>query len=154
MERWRWLRQAAVLAAVLLLLGAAWWGMRVVKEREPSADWIPVNREVEALLKEAEGEEDGSPAVMPSAGPSAGKLSAGAPAGKGRTEADSGLIDLNHAAVSRLEDLPGIGPGKAKAIAEYREQNGPFQQPEELMKVKGIGPKTYEALKDRISVMP
>ncbi|MNJ03855.1 ComE operon protein 1 [compost metagenome] len=50
--------------------------------------------------------------------------------------------------------MPGIGPSKAKAIVAYREANGPFSEPEDLMKVKGIGTKTFEALKNRIAVSP
>ena len=41
---------------------------------------------------------------------------------------------------------------KAKAIIEFRENNGPFKQPEDLINVPGIGPKTFEANKNRIIV--
>jgi competence protein ComEA len=51
-------------------------------------------------------------------------------------------------------DLPGVGPSKAKAIIAYREEHGPFAAPEDLMKVKGIGQKTFDGLKSRISVLP
>jgi competence protein ComEA len=48
--------------------------------------------------------------------------------------------------------LKGIGVKKAKAIIEFRENNGPFEQPEDLINVPGIGPKTFEANKNRIIV--
>lgn len=64
----------------------------------------------------------------------------------------SGRININAASAGRLEELPGIGPGKAKAIVQYRETHGLFTKPEDLMNVKGIGQKTYDALKDRIYV--
>jgi competence protein ComEA len=69
------------------------------------------------------------------------------------TESDSGgRIDINSASESRLTDLPGIGPSKAKAIIAYREKAGGFRTVDELQKVKGIGPKTFERLKDAVSV--
>lgn len=55
-------------------------------------------------------------------------------------------VHLNSASQAQLEELPGIGPSKAKAILDYRAQNGPFSSTEELLNVKGIGQKTYEAL--------
>lgn len=65
-----------------------------------------------------------------------------------------GLVDINTAPASRLTDLPGIGPGKAQAIIAYREAKGSFKKPEDLKKVKGIGEKTYDRLKSKISVGP
>ncbi|MEM7401008.1 MAG: helix-hairpin-helix domain-containing protein [Pseudomonadota bacterium] len=54
-------------------------------------------------------------------------------------------VNINEADVEELsESLVGVGPKKAKAIIEYREANGPFYSPEELVNVKGIGPKTLE----------
>ncbi|WP_409341397.1 helix-hairpin-helix domain-containing protein [Paenibacillus sp. MBLB4367] len=60
-------------------------------------------------------------------------------------------IDLNTASLQELMKLPGIGESKAKAIVAFREQS-PFRTPKEITKVKGIGDKTYEALKDMIVV--
>lgn len=61
-------------------------------------------------------------------------------------------INLNKATASELETLPGIGPAKAAAILEYRESNGSFQTIEDLKDITGIGEKTFEKLKDLISV--
>ena len=61
-------------------------------------------------------------------------------------------VDLNRAEAWLLEALPGIGEGKAKAIIAYREQNGPFQNIGELIKVKGIGTTIYEQIKHLITV--
>ena len=52
-------------------------------------------------------------------------------------------VDLNQASADELRKLPGIGEKVAQRILEYREANGPFQAPEELMNVRGIGEKTY-----------
>ena len=61
-------------------------------------------------------------------------------------------IDINLATLAELEALPEIGPETAKAILEYRQQHGAFQDVEEIMDVPGIGPVTYEAIKDLIIV--
>lgn len=63
-----------------------------------------------------------------------------------------GKVNLNQADQSQLETLPGVGPSKAAAIIEYREKNGPFKVIEDLMLVSGFGEKTFEKLKDKITV--
>ncbi|RSD24155.1 hypothetical protein EJA10_19820 [Mesobacillus subterraneus] len=61
-------------------------------------------------------------------------------------------VNLNTAGKDVLETLPGIGPSKAEAIIKYRETNGPFKKIEDLKEISGIGEKTFEKLKDLISV--
>ena len=61
-------------------------------------------------------------------------------------------ININTASADELMDLKGIGEKKAAAIIEFREANGNFKQPEDLMKVPGIGPKTFKANKNRIAI--
>lgn len=61
-------------------------------------------------------------------------------------------VDVNTATVAELERLPGIGPSLAQRIADDRVTHGPFRRPEELQRVKGIGPQTYDALKDYVTV--
>lgn len=60
-------------------------------------------------------------------------------------------IDINSASAQELETLPGIGPATAKRIIEDRARKGPFTAPEDLMRVPGIGPKKYDAIKDLIT---
>ena len=55
-------------------------------------------------------------------------------------------VDINTASAAELERLPEIGPGLAKRIVDYRQQHGRFKMSEELMRVRGIGPKKYKAL--------
>jgi len=62
------------------------------------------------------------------------------------------LIDINTASQAELESLPGIGPTTAVKIIEYREANGPFLNTEDIINVSGIGPGTYERIKDLITV--
>ena len=61
-------------------------------------------------------------------------------------------ININTASREELIKLKRIGPAYADRIIEYREKDGPFQKPEDILKVKGIGPKTWEANKDIITV--
>ena len=61
-------------------------------------------------------------------------------------------ININTADGKELERLSGIGEKTAQAIIVYRTENGAFQQVEDIMKVPGIGEKTFEKMKDDISV--
>jgi competence protein ComEA len=60
-------------------------------------------------------------------------------------------VNINKATVDELCVLKRIGPSYAQRIVDYREQNGPFEKPEDIMKVKGIGFKTFEANKGMIT---
>ncbi len=62
------------------------------------------------------------------------------------------VVNINTASQSELESLPGIGPSLAKKIVEFRQKNGGFKNPSDLMAVQGIGEKKYEELKNLISV--
>jgi len=61
-------------------------------------------------------------------------------------------INLNTATLEELMTLDRIGPKYAQRIIDYRETYGPFENIEDIMKVKGIGSKTFEANKDKITV--
>ena len=61
-------------------------------------------------------------------------------------------ININTASIEELAQLDRVGPKYAARIVEFRDQNGPFKVPEDIMQVAGIGPKTFEANKDRIVV--
>lgn len=60
-------------------------------------------------------------------------------------------ININKASATELTQLKRIGPKLSERIVEYREKHGPFERPEDIMQVKGIGPKTFELNKDRIT---
>jgi competence protein ComEA len=61
-------------------------------------------------------------------------------------------VNINTASQAELEGLPRIGPKIAEQIIQYRTQNGNFKKIEEIMKVKGIGEKLFNQLKDLITV--
>lgn len=61
-------------------------------------------------------------------------------------------ISINIADVVSLDTLPGIGPGMAQRIIDYRTANGPFSSLEDLKKVPGIGESKYQNLKDKITL--
>jgi len=61
-------------------------------------------------------------------------------------------ININKAAVGKLESLPGIGFAYASAIIEYRQDKGSFSSIEEIKNVPGIGEKTFEKIKDLITI--
>ena len=60
-------------------------------------------------------------------------------------------VNINKASVDELSTLKRIGPSYAQRIVDYRKANGPFQKAEDIIKVRGIGIKTYEANKDIIT---
>lgn len=62
----------------------------------------------------------------------------------------SDKISLNKANLQQLQTLNGVGEKKAQAIVEYRQKNGGFKTVDELMNVKGIGPKLLEKNKAKL----
>jgi len=59
-------------------------------------------------------------------------------------------ISLNQANLQQLQTLNGVGEKKAQTIMEYRQKNGGFKSVDELMNIKGIGPKLFEKNKARL----
>ena len=60
--------------------------------------------------------------------------------------AEAAPLDLNAATQEELEELPEIGPVLAERIMDWRAENGPFDGPEDVMAVPGVGPAVYEAI--------
>ena len=120
----------------------------------PTADAEKINM--------AQAVKDGQQIRVPEKGASKATKNATATAsssdnGKARastgSDADAGeLININTADEAELDKLPGVGPSTAQKIIEYRETEGQFASPEDIMKVKGIGKAKYEKMKDRITV--
>jgi competence protein ComEA len=123
---------------------------------KPGADLVAVN----LAARVADGDEivvpkigSESPRARRSAGPRAHAPHAHARRKRATPPAaPAPSIDLNTADESTLEALPGIGPGLARRIVEYREANGPFASVDELADVSGITPRLQDELADAVVI--
>lgn len=105
---------------------------------------------------------DGEQLYLPRVGEVAPGVPPGGPAGAAAADAGTGsgvgggvvgaLVNLNSATVADLDTLPRIGPAMAQRILDYRDASGPFASTDELRNITGIGDKTFEALKDLVTV--
>lgn len=68
------------------------------------------------------------------------------------TVAQGDLININTASAEELDKLPNIGPARAVDIIAYREENNGFDSIEELKNISGIGDKTFEEMKDLVTI--
>lgn len=71
---------------------------------------------------------------------------------KQAAEVKEALININTASLSELQQLTGVGPAKAQAIIDYREENGLFKSVDDLILVSGFGEKTVEKLRNSIKI--
>ncbi len=88
---------------------------------------------------------DGEQLVVPAVGEAA-------PVSTGSATQPGGKVNLNTADETALEDLPRVGPAMAQRILDWRKKNGRFTSIDDLMSVTGIGPKTFDGLKDLVTV--
>jgi competence protein ComEA len=63
-----------------------------------------------------------------------------------------GLVNVNSAIATELEELPGIGEVIAQRIIDYRTENGPFATVDELLDVSGIGDAILESIRELVTV--
>lgn len=103
---------------------------------------IPYRAGEEPSVSSSTSSEDDNSLVLP------GAEQTPEPAENGNTE----LININTASLEELDSLPGIGPTIAQRIIDYRDENGPFQTIEDILNVSGIGPSTFDNIKDLITV--
>lgn len=82
---------------------------------------------------------------------SAALASPGTPQTASSPAAAAVVINIGEATAEQLEQLPGVGPSKAGAIVAHRKQH-PFKKLEDLMRVKGIGKKTFARLKPMLTL--
>jgi competence protein ComEA len=162
------LHAAGVLGRALMILGAAAViGSLAVSEAKGIPGWEPANHAVrEALaaedaMRRAEAAEAASPSHTdnPASPAEAVDTVKGLPTAKAAEQdglqnksapseaAPSPLLDLNSATEAELDALPGIGPAKARAIIAYRETVRRFRTVDDLLEVKGIGPKLLEQIR-------
>lgn len=75
-----------------------------------------------------------------------------APPASGAAAGVAGLINVNTAMSTELEELPGVGEVIAQAIVDYRTENGPFASVDQLLDVSGIGDATLENIRELVTV--
>ena len=97
--------------------------------------------------------EDGRQVLVPRrVGAGAAAASAAVPGAPAAPGAPAVPIDLNTATLEQLDTLDGVGPVTAQKILDYRQEHGGFGSVDELGQVPGIGPKTMEALREKVRV--
>ena len=89
---------------------------------------------------------------VPAAAPGMASGAVGAPSAVAPGGPAGTIINLNTATLADLDTLPRIGPAMAQRILDFRDANGPFTSTDELRNITGIGDKTFEALKDLVTV--
>lgn len=87
---------------------------------------------------------DGEQIVVPAIGEGPGATTGGSTVG--------GKVNINTADAAALDTLPRVGPSMAARIIDWRDTNGRFTSIEDLMNVTGIGDKTFEGLKDLVTI--
>jgi len=128
-------------------------GARVLDALEAAGGLLP---EAEpGSLNQAAPLTDGDQVIVAAASSEVGSVSDDGPGpSSSGAPPPGGLVNINTAGLEELESLPGIGPSIAQRIIDYREANGPFSKTADIVNVSGIGPATFEQIKDRITVVP
>lgn len=127
-------RRGALAVLALLLIGCGWDLWRLSRPLPSGSVELPAGA---ALRDSAAHDERG--------------------AGTGvafRDSTASGRLDLNRAGAAELDRLPGIGPVLASRIVEHRERSGRFTRVEDLLAVRGIGPRLFARLAPLVTVHP
>lgn len=155
-------RKMLVLCILLVLFAAAFFVVyKTMIQANPAEEWLAMNENMQQTLKELDDAQDGVSEEKNSAPAGLGRKNGNAEsADKGQKKAEpneaavsaDAPLDLNLATAEQLDKLPYIGPSKAQAIIAWRSQNGSFRNIDDVMKVKGIGPKIFEKIKAFIAV--
>jgi len=153
LERWRLLTGLVLLAFVI---GSGFTLLLMEQLRQPQT----VVTETREVVEEKIVEETPSPEPVKVAKIKGAKSETSSnPETQEKSESSNesaikpnGKVNINTASASQLEGLSGIGPKLAERILEYRTSNGPFKSPEQIINVKGIGPKTFEKFKGEITI--
>jgi len=161
---------AIAIAGAFLWAASAFGGGSAPDDRSA---WKDMNAEIEAWLAGRAAEahaaetatdaapearmqaEAAAPAPAAASAPADRVPSVSAPAAEAPLAGSAaGVVDLNRATIEELDALPGIGRVKAQAVIDYRETQGPFARPEDILNVKGIGPAIFEKIKTSIVAGP
>lgn len=131
---------------------------------EADREWVSKNLNLAAKLRDGDklyipeaGEAKSVPSATNEPAPVALPPSAGIVSGvetpSGGESSNCSRVNINTASAATLADcLSGIGTSRAQGIIKYREDHGGFKSIGEVQEVSGVGPKTFEGIKDQITV--
>lgn len=111
--------------------------------------YVPSEEEVWELK---EAQKDGLNIDYLGAGLNGNLASAGNTDSTSKSGITNGMVNINTATKEEMMTLPGIGEAKAELIISYREENGAFQSPQDIMKISGIKEGLYNKIKEKICV--
>jgi competence ComEA-like helix-hairpin-helix protein len=131
-------RRGALILALLMSLGTFWdvWRSHLAPRR---------------LVEPPPADSEAAP------GHGAPQVSAGSPAGSvpsARKREPDEPVDLNRADAAELARLPGIGAVLAARIVQARRERGRFERSEDLLTIRGIGPRLFERLRPHLRLFP
>lgn len=125
---------------------ASFCGFRLGNQEElvfTCAEELPVQQEAPAGDQTAAEEQEAS---------AEDRTAAEEQESSGEEEASAGKVDLNTAGIEELMTLKGVGETRAKAIIEYRTQNGRFTRIEDIMQIPGIKEGIFSKIRNQITV--
>ena len=123
----------------------------IVRDALQAAGGPTANADI-SLTNLAQPLQDGSQIYIPVVGETVVLLSQPEQPSSPNSAPVGAIVNINTATQAELETLPGIGPAIAGRIIEYRENQGAFNGIEDIMNVSGIGPATFEKIRDFITV--
>ena len=103
-------------------------------------------------INRAEAVYDGQKIMIMSKSNQEGGVSDYSTNGQQMMQSSNGKININYADSQTLQEIPGVGPATAQKIIEYRDSISKFKTIEDIKNVSGIGDKTFESLKEYITV--
>lgn len=127
-----------------------------VNDAIEAAGGLTANADISSLNRAAVVK-DGDKIFVPEKGSGRSGSVTNVNGGSGSSDVSSGAIaggkvNINTANKTELQTLTGVGPAIADKIIAYRESHGSFKRPEDIKNVSGIGDKTYEKMKNNITV--
>lgn len=149
--------------AAAILVGSFFLFWQIQKQNKPVADPYAtadkmqsevssLNKKIDDLNKALEDAKKENVETNVTTSTKSGSSGSVAGASTDSLNETSGLVNINSASLTQLDTLPGIGAAYSQRIVDYRDANGGFKSTEELKNIKGIGDKTFDKLKDLVTI--
>lgn len=148
-----WLDKYRITIGVALLIIIAlgilflFWGDKIIKNTGNNQDANEAN--LEAKITELENKVS---VLEQNSSSSVSSQNSNTDEPQQETSNQSEKININTASIEELDKLPGVGVTRAQLIIDYRGSHGNFKTISEIQNIKGIGPATYEKMKDMITI--